>query len=534
MFRQAAAGLFLSFAVLGSVSALAQVATGELRPTLGSDDAAAGDATIVAIPSVASRQAQPAAVFSDPIDEPTDPDDSDEDDDAEGLRSEDDAAASDTLPGGLRLGTLDQPPLADRNVRARRAQQVGLIDETGTVIPLANTPARPVQGGATRDEEDPYAPLGIRAGTFLLFPTLTQTLGYTSNADASAGGEEAGFSLTEARLAIVSDWALHELRFELSGSYQTFFNDTSDDVPVLEGSVQLRLDHQPDFTSTFGASVRRTTESATSDNLSVPPPAVVTDRPDLMTYSAFAETRKRIGLVTGSLRGSATRSVFGDADLSTGGSLSQADRDSTLFQGTLRLTAETGAAFRPFVEAGLGARIYDESVDRNGIARDSMIYALRGGLEIDRGDKLNGEIAVGYSNESFDDGRLADLGGLTLDGTINWSPWRLTTITATAQTSFTPSTDIGESGSVTYAGSLGISRDVRPNLTLNARILASLRDYEGSSREDETWQATAGAEWRLNRSIALVGQIGYETVDSTDPSSSYDAYTARIGLRLQR
>lgn len=528
--KQAVPGLVLLAAVMAAMPAAGQIVTPQLRPTLGADD---GDTSgpAVGLSDIATPRAAPTVIFNEPIDAEADLGDSDDTDDADEQQSQDTDGPRDSL----RLAPLDQPPLPDRNVRARRAPQVGLIDETGAVTPLANTPARPVQGGGSgQDEEDPFAPLGIRAGTFLLFPTLTQSIGYTSNADFTAGGEGAGFSLTEARLAIVSDWALHELRLELGGNYQTFFNDTSDDIPVLEGRVQLRLDHQPDFTTTLGASARRTTESATSDNLSVPPPAVVTGRPDLMTYSVFAETRKRFGLVSGQLRGSATRSVFGDADLSTGGSLSQADRDSTVYDGTLRLTAETGAVLRPFAEAGLGARIYDEGVDRNGIDRDSMIYALRGGLEIDRGEKLNGEIAIGYSNESFDDARLSDLGGLTIDGTIDWSPWRLTTITATAQTRFTPSTDIGESGSATYAASLGIARDVRPNLTLNARILASLRDYEGSGRQDETWQATAGAEWRLNRSVALVGQIGYETVDSTDPSSSYDAYTARIGLRLQR
>jgi hypothetical protein len=76
--------------------------------------------------------------------------------------------------------------------------------------------------------------------------------------------------------------------------------------------------------------------------------------------------------------------------------------------------------------------------------------------------------------------------------------------------------------------------DLRPNLSLNARVLVSLRDYDSSGRQDTMLQGQIGAEWRLNRSAALVATVGHEKLESTEDFSSYEATTARIGLRLQR
>ncbi len=455
-------------------------------------------------------------------------------DDADVDDSDSPEDVANTSPRNVRQDALAREPPPEGNARTQRVQQVSIVDAAGEITPLANTPVAPVQplqGAGLRRINDPFAPLGIRRGSFLLFPSLTQTIGFTDNADFEANGEESAFSLTSARLRLLSDWSIHQFSADVGGSYQAFFNDTSDDLPVIDGNAELRLDHTRDFTTRWGGSFQRTTESTASNNLSS---AVVIDRPGVLQGSVFGEAQKQAGRLTGNLRGTVTRTVFEDADLSDGGTLSQDDRNNTQLTAALRVGYETSPAIQPFVEGIAGLRRFDESVDRNGEQRDSLQLSLRGGFAFSQGEKVNGEFAVGYSTEDFDDPALETLSGVTFDGTINWSPERFTTITATVQTAFAPSTNAGESGSITYGGTLGVTRDVRPNLTLNARVLASLREFEGSDREDRTLQGRFGGEWRLNRSTAILGELGYETVDSTDANSSFEALTARLGLRLQR
>ncbi|MEP1209586.1 MAG: outer membrane beta-barrel protein [Rhizobiaceae bacterium] len=437
-----------------------------------------------------------------------------------------------TAPAGLRRSGSQRGDQG--NQRARPTQRVGIIQPDGSISPLANVPADPVQGGSANRDDSPYAALGIRVGTFNLFPVLTQTIGSTTNAEASENGSSAFFSQTDARLTAVSNWALHELRGEVGGSYQTYIDNDSEDLPTFDSNLQLRIDHSRNLTSRIGATYNLTTESAESDNLTVPPPLYVTERPNVHRMSGFAEVEKQAGRFSALLRGTITQSIYDGAALSDGSTLSQGDRTNTLYELEGRVGYETSATPQPFVEASVGARQYRRAVDRNGNQRDSMLYALRAGLEFDRGDKLNGEIAVGYATEQFDDAAINDLSGLTIDASINWSPQRLTTFTATAQSEFTGSTNVNEAGSVTYAVSLDAVHDLRPNLSLNARVLASLRDYDDSGRQDKLLQGQIGAEWRLSRSAALIATLGHETLDSTDASSSYEATTARAGLRLQR
>lgn len=268
--------------------------------------------------------------------------------------------------------------------------------------------------------------------------------------------------------------------------------------------------------------------------MSLPPPLFVIDRPNVDRLAGFADIEKQAGRLNASLRGTVTMTRYEDATVNDGSTLSQSDRDNTLYALRGRLGYETSRALQPFIQASVGMREHEEQIDRNGNARDSQVYALQAGLSFDRGEKLNGEIAIGYSSEEFEDAALNDLAGFTVDGVINWSPHRGTTFSAIAQTAFSPSTIVDEAGSVTYAGILQVQRDVRPNLSLNARVLASIRDYDQSAREDQLLQGQIGAEWRLNRTFSLVASVGHETQESTDIFSNYESTSAQIGLKLQR
>ena len=518
------------------VAAQAQNASNLLRPTIEDDNEATGAGSVndpidATLPRRRPNNGNSTInVFDAPLDDDIDPVDGDlrEGVDTRDRRRRRDQNATDNQLLG------DQLDGSAGNIRARRADPVGLIDATGNVTPLANTPAVPIQQNTVTADPTPYSALGIRTGSLLWFPVLTQSIGHTNNADFAADGRSSVFSQTDLRLTFQSDWAVHELRGDLGLSYQRFFNGSTENLPSGDGNAQLRLDAADGVAATLGVDYSIATESASSDNLSTTPGVFVTNRPIVKRYGGFAEIARNGGRLSASLRGTVSRTDFEDADLNGGGTLSQRDRNNTLVSATARVGYETSQAVQPFVQATYGQRKYDEGVDRNGNQRDSTVYDIRGGITFDLGEKLNGEIAIGYGGEKFDDPQLSSLSGLTVNGTLIWSPKRLTTVTATAQTSFNGSTNINENGSITYAGSVSLARDIRPNFTLTASLLGSLVDYDTSNREDLTGQVQIGAEWRFNRSLALIGSAGYEWVDSTDANASYDAATVRLGLRLQR
>ncbi len=424
------------------------------------------------------------------------------------------------------------------NPRVRATQstsQVGNVDTTGSINPRENIAVSPIEGRSSGVEASPFSAIGIRLGNFTFFPSLDQTVGYTSNADFTRNGAASKFSNTTINLRGQSDWSRHELLVELGATYQKFFNGTSANLPTANGAASLRLDLANGFTGRIGGTYDFATESATSDNLTTGAGAPsITDRPAIHSGGLSAEIANSVGKFGILLRGTLTRTIHASAALSNGSSLSQKDRDNNLAAATARISYQHTPAISPFVEATVGRRIYDVSVDRNGNLRDAKNYALRGGMAFDFGEKLTGEIAVGRALERFNDARIQSLEATTVDATLAWSPMRLTTFTLTAATSLNPSTSLGENGSVLYSGAANISYLIKPELTLTAGITASQQEYDVSTRLDKSIGGNAGFTYWFNRSVGLTGQASYQRVNSTDRDSNYDVISARLGLRLQR
>lgn len=411
---------------------------------------------------------------------------------------------------------------------------VGTPTETGQIVSRANVAASEVEPGTSVVDATPFAATGIRLGVFDLFPTLEQSIGYTSNADSVENGKAAGFSETTAGLRLQSNWSRHDLQIELGSIYQRFFNDESEALPQANADATLRLDLRHDYAFTLRGGYDFTTESASSSNLVVGGGASVVDRPGVHGLTTSAEFAKTAGKLRYSLRGSLARTIYEDATLSDGNKLYQGDRDNVLASATVRVAYQASPAISPFIEGSIGRRIYNIKIDSNGNQRDSRLYSLRGGVDLDFGDKLKGQLSAGYTQEDFKDANINTLGALTFDGSLTWSPVQLTTVTAAVSTSLSPSANINDNGSVNYDARLGVSRQVRSNLMLDANLTASLQDYDTTGRRDITLGVNAGYNYWFNRFVAATGRVSYEKVDSTNAGSSYDVGTVRFGLKFQR
>lgn len=454
---------------------------------------------------------------------------------------DDNSQLADTTPNlaaSNRLSRGPNQPVSHGNGQRinQRVQPIGpnqLVNPAGELRSVLNAPVAPIQANRQPADRNPFEALGIRAGSFLLFPVLQGSFGFTNNADQTTGGEASVFSQTDARVSLQSDWTQHELRGEAGISALKYLTSSTDSSVSANANVDLRIDIETGLVARFGIGYELSSESATGDNINIAPGQVVDGRPFIHSLKASAAL-ERTGLrLFGSLRGTVERSLYSDIDLQGGSALSQDDRDFTEFQVTARAGYEISPAVQPFGEARIGYRLHDLEQDKHGIARDAVLLGLRGGMVVNLGEKLFGELAIGYSAELYDDTSLKSLDGVTIDGQLNWSPERLTTITAETSTQFNTSTVPNESGSVTYAASLGVVRDVRPDFSLNAKATAAIRSYDNAGR-DITLQSEVGMEWRLSRYAALIGKLAYETVDSSDPLSTYDAASVRMGMRIQR
>ncbi|WP_312798301.1 outer membrane beta-barrel protein, partial [Tianweitania sp.] len=378
--------------------------------------------------------------------------------------------------------------------------------------------------------ETPYAPVGLRAGKFLLFPTLEQGITATNNADSSSDGKSAVLSETTLRVSATSDWSRHSANLSGFGTYRKTIS--GDEVETLYGGLNsgLQLDLANAYTLNATANYLVTPESATS-------PVQIEgtlDEPIRQTIDGSLGLSKNFGPLQLTGTGRIERDIYGDADLSTGGTISQKDRNSTLAAFVLRTGWELSPALTPFVEAEIGKRFYDNKVDSAGYRRSGIRSGIRGGLEIDIAEKWTGEISAGWIAENFDDDRLRTLSGASFDADLVWSPMRGTTVALNGNTTVEGTTSAGESGSVLYSAALSATRELRANLTGNASVGLGMRDFKDLDSREIIWNTEASLTYWFNRYAGLTGRARYEQISSDLQSRDMDAASLFVGIKLQR
>jgi hypothetical protein len=371
---------------------------------------------------------------------------------------------------------------------------------------------------------------GIRIGTFVLRPTVTQSINTETQKDGGTK-ETRGFLETDMLTTLTSDWALHQLLITTEGAWQKNISGEGEEQPDFKINGDLRLD-LPEETTAHLTGGYHFYRQDTDD-----PNAIqnADQQSDVQELNLGASIQRDFGILRGSSGIELTRSIYSDATLSDGTTVSLSDRNQT--SGTLRgrIGYELSPALIPFIEANVGKTVYDETVDAEGYRRSGNSYGAKAGVEVDLGEKLRGEVGLGYEIGTFDDDRLSDIDAAVVDASVRWSPLRGTDIDFGLQTSLQPSTVAGESGYISRAMTTTITHQLRDNLVGTFLGGITLRDYPNdSSTSDETvYTTSAGLTWNINRYLDLTSTIGYE-LTSRKTGTDSQQWRAGVGLKLKR
>jgi hypothetical protein len=441
----------------------------------------------------------------------------------------------------LSNGAASQPQGDDQNetqTSAASATQAPSDETTGSILDedmiRLNTrepslderlpPRKPERNIST--EETP----GIRIGTFVLRPTVSQSINTESTKDGNTKRKRA-FLETDMDTTLTSDWALHQLTVTSTGAWQQNVSGEGEEQPSFRINGDLRLDLPRDTTAHITGGYRFYRED-TDDPDAI---AGADKQSNVQEFTAGGSIERDFGILRGTTALDLTRTVYSDAELANGTTVSQSDRNQT--NGTLRgrIGYELSPALIPFIEATAGHTIYDEKVDSAGYARSGYTYGAKTGVQIDLGEKLRGEVGVGYEIGTFDDSRLSDIDAATIDANLLWSPLRGTDVDLNLQTSIQPSTTAGESGYVSHALTTTVAHQLRDNLVGTVLGGVTLRDYPSdSANSDETvYTTSAGLTWNINRYLDLTSTLGYE-LTSRKASADSQQWRAGIGLKLKR
>lgn len=403
---------------------------------------------------------------------------------------------SDGLGGGARVVRVE--PFSSRIAAVSASQGGSLADEA-------------FSGDTTFDQAE-----GLRLGTFTVLPEVT-IMGVLSDNLSQSRSKTDGTSYSiSPNLSATSNWSRHQLDFGLRGTFSEDSRKGKDASKSLDMDAALRLDVGDETTVNA-----RVNYGLSQEGGSTAEAGYVESDEHTHSYGGELGVTRQAGIVGVTLRGAIDRAVYDD----------DKSRNNTVYTASLRMDAETGAIISPFAEGSVFTRRYDEKT--SGDSRNSKGYQLRTGLAIGSGSKLNGEVGVGWRQEVLEDDALDDLAGLTVDGSLVWSPTRLTTVTAGLSSSFEATTLAQSSGSILYAGDLRVAHGFSDRLVGDAGVGFRLRHYDGVSIEEQTLTATMGTTFALTKNAALLTRYNYRKFLSSEAGSGYDQSTIEAGIRIR-
>jgi len=381
-----------------------------------------------------------------------------------------------------------------------------------------------------RYDDDPYAPLGLRLGTFNVNTSIQSGLTATTNADSSTDGKSAILSETTLRLNAVSDWSRHSANINAYGIFRKSVAGEELSQPIAGVDSELDLDITRQLRGRIKLGYAVAPETAES-------PVIIegtTEEPLTQTLTGSLGLEKAVGKLRLGVTGNVEREIYGDAKLDSGGTLSQKDRNNTLVSGILRVGYEVSPSVIPFVEGELGRRYYDLRLDDAGYARSANRVGARAGVTLSLTDKLSGEFSAGWLRETPDDDRLASISGPSIAADLKWSPIRGTTVSLQGTTQVEGTTTAGEPGDILYTSQISLERQMRANLTGTATLGMLWRDYSGTSGHDFGWDAEAGLTYWLNRYAGITGKVRHEQQISNLAGRDYKAESVFLGFVVQR
>jgi hypothetical protein len=406
---------------------------------------------------------------------------------------------------------------------------------------------------------DPYAPLGLRLGSFLVYPAIEVSGGYSSNPSGTPNGKGAALYSVEHDLHVQSDWSRHELTADLRGSYTGYSPDETPTLsrPNVDGKVAGRIDVSRDTNINLDGHVLVSTDNPGSPNLQ----AGLAKLPVFATYGGDAGIAHRFNRLEISVKGGAERTVYQDSQLTDGSTASNADRQYNQYGGTLRGSYELTPGLKPFVEVEADKRVHDTEFDFAGFQRNSKGASASVGSTFELTHLLTGEISVGYARRTYEDPRLDDIAGLIGNASLIWTVDALNTVKFTAASSIGESTlpgvpgvfyrDIGLQYDHSFRrwliGSvkLGVGFDTYKNGAVESTggettTVCSCTGGSGASsganvsdRVDTNYSAGIGLTYKLNRQFQINGEFRQDWLRSNVEGVDYTASTVLLGVRWQ-
>lgn len=409
-------------------------------------------------------------------------------------------------------------------------------------LALAVSAAQPAAGQAIPDgvgsadrPRPEYSPVGVRLGSFFLYPSLTLNASYTDNVFAVEDDESRdGFFTIEPRLRLQSDWGRHSLKLSSYSSSRRFVDNGGENATDagIEGSGEY--DIARNFKVTANGSFERLFENRASidTNTQTRNPIKYTDS-KLGTGTEFTVNR-----LTTALEFGWQKLNYSDGVTSSGQVIDEDFRDRQVLTGAARFDYELSPGYKLLLRASYDDRNYalDTGSQRfnpvTDLDRDSHGYEIEGGFEFALTRLLYGNVRAGYLSQNYQSSAIDTVSGVTFGADLLWNVTTLTSARLTVDRRVVDTATTVSAGRLVTQYGLGVDHELLRNLIISADGQFARLRFNGLNRTDTETLAQFSARYLMNEYISLVLTAAREARNSPINFIDYRRNTVSLNLKL--
>lgn len=370
-----------------------------------------------------------------------------------------------------------------------------------------------------------YDPVGIRAGSFMLFPTASVGESYNDNIYATNNNTVDDFITTlSAGISANSVWGRHALSLS-GGVTQQLYADKSDEDRFnwnLGGAGRLDIARD----TALNASARYAQLHEDRGNPNTPTTSQEPIEYDL--FNAATDLSHRFNRVNASVGFEYTNYDYKDATTLGGANIDQDNRDRDEYTETARLGYFVSPDTNVYVEGRFDQRRYDLTTLAGN--RDSDGWAALVGTEFKISRLTQGNVYAGYQERDYKAAALSSTEGLAYGIDVEWFATPLTTVTVSGDSRVEETTVGAASGYDRNSLSVNVDHELFRNVILSGGVSYTNNDFNDNPRNDDTTGASLGVKYLINRNFDLGLNYSYTNRDSN--AAGFDYTRNVVGLTL--
>lgn len=378
------------------------------------------------------------------------------------------------------------------------------------------------------DREDPaYDPEPIPLGSFEIRPEAIFSGGLNSNVLANEINETddtfVGFSPV---VSIDSDWQRHAVGGEVVVDHREY-SDLSDESRT---NLKIKLRGRLDLGEKTALVVNFVGEDVTEDR------SALSNLPNSIEPNEYTRVGGGLGFAhqAGRYLVQAKLSInsYDHDDSELAGDLFQ-DQD---FRDRDEVSASARLAYAVNREVALYAQGTHTQADYNPITvfnafnRDHSGSVLLVGSDFQFGDRVRGDIGVGYQYYTYDDASFEDISDIAFTGNVDVMLADRTTLSAFAARSVIDPGVALSNAAIETGASVRLEQGLTSKLSLSGEAGFTQYAFETIARDDDRMNLAVGANWKINPSIWLEG--GYEILDQASDFQSFTDNRVLLKMRI--